>query len=85
MILGLSLLDKASKVCGSDSAMARQLGVQRAFVSDMRNGRVKISPSTAAELAHIAGDDAKKATIYSVIENAQGTRKEDVIKEILGD
>ena len=84
MTLGVSLLDKASKACGSDSELARQLGVQRAFVSQMRSGRVKISPSTAAEMADLAGEDARQAAIDSLIENAKGTRREGVLREVLG-
>lgn len=84
MTLGITLLDKASKICGSDSELARQLGVQRAFVSDMRKGRIKISPATAAEMADLAGEDARQAAIDSLIENAKGTRREGVLREVLG-
>lgn len=84
MKLGLSLLDKASRVCGSDTELAKRLGVQRAFVSQMRGGHIKISPSTAAEMADIAGEDARQAAIDSLIENAKGTRREGVLREVLG-
>lgn len=79
-----SLIDKASKVCGGDSALAVNLGIPRQNVYLMRSGKRPISPATAAELADIAGDDAREAAITAVIESAKGTRREGLLKEILG-
>lgn len=78
-----TLIDKASKVCGSDAALAERLGVAPQVVSMLRKKRT-ITPCTAAELADIAGDDAREAAIQSIIESAKGTRREGVISEILG-
>ncbi len=80
----LLLIDKASKVCGSDSALAKKLGIPRQNVYLMRKGKREISPATAAELADIAGEDARQAAIDAVIESARGTRREGVLREILG-
>lgn len=84
MECGLSLIDKASKVCGSDSELARRMGVHRVAIAEMRSGKRKISPETAAELADLAGDDAREAAIQTMIENAKGTRREGALREILG-
>lgn len=78
------LIDKASKVCGGDSALAEKMGIPRQNVYLMRTGKRPISPATAAELADIAGDDAREAAIAAVIESAKGTRRESVLREILG-
>ncbi|WP_157948341.1 hypothetical protein [Pulveribacter suum] len=78
------LIDKASKVCGGDQALADRLGIARPNISLMRAGKRAISPATAAELADIAGEDARQAAIDAVIESAKGTRRELTLREILG-
>jgi transcriptional regulator with XRE-family HTH domain len=80
----ITLIDKASKVCGSDSKLAEKMGIHRVAISEMRAGKRAISPATAAELADIAGDDAREAAINAIIESAKGTRRESVLREILG-
>lgn len=84
MKLGESLIDKASKVCGSDAALARRMGIYPADVSNLRTGKRPLSPELAAEIADIAGEDARQAAIDAVIERARGTRKENTLREILG-
>lgn len=79
-----TLIDKASEICGGDAALSRRMGISRALVSLMRSGDRKITPETAAELADIAGDDAREAAISALLENAKGTRREGVLREILG-
>lgn len=79
-----SLIDKASEICGGDAALARRMGISKALISLMRSGERGITPATAAELADIAGDDAREAAIAAVIEGAKGTRRESVVREILG-
>ena len=60
------------------------MGISKALISLMRSGERGITPGTAAELADIAGDDAREAAIAAVIEGAKGTRRESVLREILG-
>lgn len=79
-----TLIDKASEMCGSDSALARRMGIHQPDIAAMRSGKRKISPATAAELADIAGEDAREAAIAAVIESAKGTRREGAVREILG-
>ena len=80
----ITLIDKAAEVCGGQNALAKRLGFSKGTLSDMRHGRKAISPATAAELADIAGEDARQAVIDAVIEGARGTRREGVLREILG-
>lgn len=79
-----TLIDKAAKVCGSDNALAERIGIARPNISLMRAGKRPISPATAAELANIAGEDPREAAIDAVIESAKGTRRESVLRDILG-
>ena len=79
-----ALIDKAAEVCGSDSALAERMGIDRPNISLMRSGKRSISPATAAELADIAGDDAREAAIAAILESARGTRREGVLRAILG-
>ena len=80
----VSLIDRAAQVCGGYSALADRLGIPVQNVSLMKSGKRAISPATAAELADIAGDDARQACIDAVIESAKGTRREGALREILG-
>lgn len=79
-----ALIDKASKVCEGDSALAKRLKVSRALVSLMRSGNRQITPEIAAQLADIAGEDAAQAALDAMIERAKGTRLEKVLRDILG-
>lgn len=79
-----TLIDKASNVCGSDTALAKRMGIHQPDIAAMRAGKRKISPVTAAELADIAGEDAREAAIAAVIESTRGTRREGAMREILG-
>ena len=79
----ITLIDKASKVCGGDSALADRMGVKANVISMLRHGRT-ITPETAAELADIAGEDAREAAIAAILDRAKGTRREGVLREVLG-
>ena len=84
MEYGTSLIDKAAKVCGGYSALADRMGIPLPNLSLMKSGKRAISPATAAELADIAGDDAREAAIAAILEGAKGTRREGVLRDILG-
>lgn len=78
-----TLIDKAIESCGSVKELARRLDVKPNVISMLRKDRT-ISPDTAAMLAAVAGEDAREAAIQAMIENAVGTRREGVLREILG-
>ena len=84
MNTGLSLLDRASEVCGSDSELARSMGLHRVVIAELRAGKRTFTPETSAELAAIAGLDAREAAIDAIIERSKGTRRWLVLREILG-
>lgn len=79
-----TLIDKASERCGGDAALSRRMGISKTLISLMRKGERTITPQVAAELADIAGDDARQAVIDAVIEGSRGTRKEGAMRDILG-
>lgn len=78
------LIDKAAAVCGSQAELARRMGVERSEITNLKSGRRPLSPELAAELADIAGEDARQAVIDAVIERSQNTRKGAVLRDILG-
>ena len=78
------LIDKAAKVCGRYKALAERLEIPAPNISLMKSGKREISPATAAELADIAGEDAREAAIDAIIKSAKGTRREAALREILG-
>lgn len=81
---GITLIDKASEMCGSDAALARRIGTKPPAISEMRAGKREISPETAALLADIAHVDAREAVIQAVIERNKTGPKAEMIREILG-
>lgn len=84
MEYGITLLDKAAKICGSDEALAKRLGTSRPNISLMRAGKRAISPVTAAELADIADEDVNYAVNMAMLASVKGTPKESRMKDILG-
>ncbi|MDO8717556.1 MAG: helix-turn-helix domain-containing protein [Polaromonas sp.] len=78
-----TLIDKASKVCGSDKQLAERMGVHQQTISNLKKDRT-ITPETAAELAAIAGENPREAAIAAIIERAKGSRRGEVLKAILG-
>lgn len=79
-----SLIDKAVNSCGSAAELARKMGIDRAEVTKLRQGKRPLSPELAAELADIAGDDAREAAIHAIIDRNADGRKGHLLREILG-
>lgn len=80
----ISLIDMASKVCGSDALLAIRMETAQTVISDMRCGRRTVSPETAVELADIAGISPLSALAMAVLERCKGTRREETLTRILG-
>lgn len=84
MLLAKFLIDKAVEMCGSQAELARRMGVYPTDITKLKSGERPLSPEVAAELADIAGEDARQAAIDAIIERNSETRKGDKLKEILG-
>ncbi|MDA8446355.1 hypothetical protein [Paracidovorax valerianellae] len=60
------------------------MGIYPADVSNLRAGKRPLSPELAAEIADIAGEDARQAVIDSIIERNAASKKGPILREILG-
>jgi DNA-binding transcriptional regulator YdaS (Cro superfamily) len=79
-----TLIDNASKVCGSDSKLAQTLDVSRALISDWRHGRKRCAPEDIAIIASIAGFDANAWAMRAMVWRWEGTPKGDRLMRALG-
>lgn len=84
MKLGKTLIDKAIKNCGSSAELARKLEMYPADISNLRSGKRALSPEIAAEIAEIAGEDARQAVIDAIIERNMANKKGPILSAILG-
>lgn len=84
MNLAKTLIDNAVKMCGSAAEVARRLECYPADISNLRSGKRPLSPEIAAELAEVAGLDARQAALDAIIERNATNRKGVLLAEILG-
>lgn len=84
MTVAQSLIDKAIEMCGTAAEVARRLEIDRAEITRLRKGTRPLSPELAAEIADIAGEDARQAAIDAIIERNEKNRKGPLLREILG-
>ena len=84
MPLAKTLIDKAVEACGSQAELARKMGVYPTDITKLKTGERPLSPELAAELADLAGEDARNAVIEAIIERNASNRKGTLLKEILG-
>ncbi|WP_395703040.1 helix-turn-helix domain-containing protein [Aquabacterium sp.] len=75
MQYALALIDKALERCqGNASAVARLAGIKPQSLHDIRHGKLKMSPETAAILAAAIGDDPEYSLKRVMLENATGEK-----------
>lgn len=79
-----TLIDKAATVCGSQSNLARELGIPPQHLSNMKNGIRKAQPSDIAAIGGIAGYDAAEMLARATVEDTEGTKKGAVLAKYLG-
>lgn len=79
-----TLIDKAAKVCGSKSELARRLGIAQQHVSQWASGSRTCQPEDIAAMAHIAGFDAMEFLARAIVRKAEGTKKGALLKSGLG-
>ena len=84
MRLAQTLIDKAIEACGSASELARRIEAYPTDISKLRTGKRPLSPEIAAELADVAGMDARQAAIDAIIERNAANRKGALLADILG-
>lgn len=64
-----SLIDKAAKVCGGDSKLARRIGVSKQLISMIRAGKRPITPEVAGLCAEVAGEDIAAACVAAMMDS----------------
>jgi len=79
-----TLIDKAAKELGSQTAVAERLGVSLSKLSQWKGGHAPIQPDDLAAIAHLAGYNAMNVLAAATIQNAAGTPKGALLDEALG-
>lgn len=79
-----TLIDKAAKVCGSQSALAANLDIHRSQLSEMKRGVRHISPEIAILIADIAMQNVADAALSAILENGQGTVRGERVQAAVG-
>lgn len=79
-----TLIDKAAKVCGSKSAVARELGIPQPHIVQWQGGSRKAQPHDIAALAELAGLDAIKFLAAAQMNELEGSKKGQVLARALG-
>ncbi|MBD7959326.1 YdaS family helix-turn-helix protein [Comamonas avium] len=78
------LIAKAAEKQGSQAALARELGVHRAQITNWKNGNDKCQPADLAAIAYLAGYSALNVLAAATLKEHEGTQKGSVLNEALG-
>lgn len=84
MTLVKDLIDKAAKNLGSQAALARELGVHRAQITNWKRGTHVCKPDDLAAIGYFAGYNALNILAAATIKEAEGTAKGKVLEAALG-
>ena len=84
MTLVETLIAKASEKTGSQAALARELGVHRAQITNWKNGTDKCQPADLAAIAYLAGYNALNVLAAATLKEHEGTQKGVVLNAALG-
>lgn len=80
-----TLIDLASKKCGSDAALCRHLGIAGNHPAEWRSGKRAVSPETIAALCNVldvSPDEAQDWLAVSVIENPKNASRAEVLRKV---
>lgn len=84
MLLVETLIAKAAEKQGSQAALARELGVHRAQITNWKNGTDKCQPADLAAIAYLAGYNALNVLAAATLKEYEGTQKGAVLNAALG-
>lgn len=76
-----TLIDRASKMCGGDSALARELQCSRSLVCLMRKGDRAVTPEIAIILADMLNENVDLALRQAHIAAAENSKNGQRIKK----
>lgn len=82
MLRGQTLIDKAAQVCGSRYALAKRLGANQGFLSEVANGHKPIPPTLAARLAAIAGEDPRQEALEALAAQEKDPAKRAALTQL---
>lgn len=77
------LIDKARETCGSDSELARRIGVKPQDLYAIKTGRRPLSPEMVALLADVCelpGNETLHLVAQSIIENPKNAEKAHILR-----
>jgi hypothetical protein len=80
----VALLDKAKNVAGTNTAVAKSLGISLQQLTNWRTGNATCSPENQALIAAVAGLDPAEFLVRAVVLKHQGTAKGDRLMKVLG-
>lgn len=84
MDLVKTLIAKAAEKLGSQAALARELGVHRAQITNWKNGTDKCQAADLAAIAYLAGFNAMNVLAAATLKEHEGTQKGAVLNAALG-
>lgn len=79
-----TLIDKASHMCGGQNALARELKISSAYMSQLRTGKRPVTPAIAAVMADIAHENVAEAIGMATLASVEGGPLEYRLGQILG-
>jgi hypothetical protein len=84
MTYSISLIDRAGEKCGSFYALSKRIDLAQSTITEIRKGKRPLPVDVVPELAELAGVNVDDAIHQVLMERAAGTKREGVLREILG-
>lgn len=77
------LIEQASKIAGSNAALAKLIGAEAPNVNMWKSGKKPCPPGDVALMAHIAGLDAGEWALRAMAAKYEGTAKGEMLMQAL--
>ena len=77
------LIERASKIAGSDAALARLISVPQPNIAMWKSGARPCPPADVALMASVAGLNADEWLVRAVLAKHEGTAKGDKLMRVL--
>jgi transcriptional regulator with XRE-family HTH domain len=84
MTYSIALIDKAGEKCGSFYALSKRIDLAQSTISEIRAGKRRLPADVVPLIAEVLGMDVDEAIHGVLMEHAKGTKREAVLREILG-
>lgn len=80
----IALIEKAAAVVGSESKLAKSMGIPQTNISNWKAGTRTCTPEDRARLAGFAREDAVQELVRATLEKTEGTLRGDQLRQVLG-